>query len=128
MTIEQITYTALVQSAALAAYVAEAGSPSVYRVYPEAAPQSSVFPLVTYSCVAEEAVKCLDGSSNLKRSVVQVDCFSESIVTASAMGDAVEAALFGNFSTFRGIKEARSVFFDEEFRMFVVSQDFAIWA
>lgn len=128
MTIEQTTYTALAQSAALAAYVAEAGSPSLFRIYPEAAPQSSAFPLVTYSCITEDAVKCLDGSSTLKRSLMQVDCFADSVVTAGAMADAVEAALFGNFAAFKGLKQTRSVYFDEEFRVFVVSQDFAIWA
>lgn len=127
MSVESITYDALVGSAALRAYVEDAGSPSAWRVYPEGAPQETLFPLVTYEVVMTEHVRSLDGNSNVLRALVQVDCYALTLPTAVAMADAAQAALFGNFGTFKGLQQDRSNQFDAEQRVYVVSQDFALW-
>lgn len=127
MSVELIVYNALVSSG-VAAYVEDVGSPSPFRIYPEAAPQEALFPLVVYRIIAREAVKNLDGSAGLARTVVQVDCVALSVLTAAQMGDLVNASMFGNFATFSGLEQDRRNFFDNEQGVFVCSQDFAIWA
>lgn len=127
MAVELIVYQALAASG-VAAYVADVGSPTPFRIYPEAAPQATLYPLVVYRIVGHEPVACLDGSSNLARTVVQVDCYALTLLTALAMADAVALAMFGNFATFKGIAQARRNGFDENERVYYVSQDFAVWA
>jgi hypothetical protein len=127
MSAESVTYAALTGSAALRAYTEDTGSPSTWRIYPESAPQETLFPLVTYELVMTEPVKCLDGTSNLMRALVQVDCHALTLPVAIAMADAASAALFGNFGTFRGLQQDRTNQFDVEQRIYTVSQDFALW-
>lgn len=129
MSVESIIYTQLAASDALEMYVGEGGSPfTSWRIYPDTAPQTAIFPLVTYTVMAVDHVASLDGSSGLARAMVEVECFALTLATALAMADAVSAALFGNFATFKGIQQDRSWRFDEEQRIFVASQDFAIWS
>lgn len=127
MAIEQVVYQALAASG-VAAYVADPGSPTPLRIFPEAAPQTTLFPLVVYRIVAQEAVACLDGDSGIARTIVQVDCYALTLLTAIAMADAVRLAMFGNFATFKGIAQGRRNGFDEGERVHYVSQDFAVWA
>jgi hypothetical protein len=127
VSVESIVYTALAASG-VGLYVEDVGSPTPYRIYPEVAPQSTLFPLVIYRVVAQDPQRSVGGDSGIARTVVQVDCYALSLLTAVAMADAVKLAMFGNFSTFNGLAQDRRNDFDEEQRVFRVSQDFAVWA
>jgi len=124
---DQAVYTALMGSAGLQPYIAESGSPSDYRVFAEVAPQDTLFPLVVYRMVADQPFHSLSGSSNLRRALVQVDCYAATYVDAVTMGEAVFAVLSGNYTDFKGLAQDRRTMFDENSRVFSVSQDFAVW-
>lgn len=128
MSVESVVFVALCASGA-ASSVANADSPTTYRVYPVVAPQTTSFPLIVYDMIAQERAKSLGGGvSDLARTLVQVDCYAHDFATALAMADAVTAALDGNFATFKGIHQNRQNIFDADQRLYRVSQDFAVWA
>lgn len=128
MSIESTIYAALVASGA-AALVANAGSPTTWRIYAEAAPQTTQFPVIVYNIIGQEQARSLGGGpASIARTLVQVDCYAKTQADALAMADAVTLALYGNFATFAGIHQNRQNLYDEQQRLFRVSQDFAIWA
>lgn len=127
MTPSQATYAALLSSAPLLARVVEPGSPSDYRVFAEIAPQDTTFPLVVYRMIADAPVHSLGGASNLRRTLVQVDCYAATYAEAVAMGEDVAAVLVGNFTDLKGLQQDSRSMFDENSRVFSVSQDFAVW-
>lgn len=128
MSVESLVFSAVAASGA-AAYVVNAGSPSTWRIYPDAAPQTTVFPVIVYNVNSQEQAKSLGGGpSSIARSMVQVDCYAKTLAQALAMADEVTLALHGNFDSFKGLHQNRFNLFDEQQRLYRVSQDFAIWA
>lgn len=128
MGIESTVYAALIASGA-AAMVANAGSPTTWRIYPEAAPQTTQFPVIVYNVIGQEQARSLGGGpASIARTLVQVDCYARTQADALAMADAVTLALYGNFASFAGLHQNRQNLYDEEQRLYRVSQDFAIWA
>jgi hypothetical protein len=128
MSIESIVFSALAGSGA-GALVANPDSPTTYRIYPEAAPQTTGWPVIVYNIIGQEQAKSLGGGpASIARTLVQVDSYAKTQASARAIADAVTLALFGNFATFSGLHQNRQNLYDEQQRLFRVSQDFAIWA
>lgn len=127
MSVESVVYAALTGSAALSAYVQESGSPTTWRIYPEAAGQESQFPMVTWEVMSTDPVSSMDGSSTLVRALVSVECCASTLATAMSMADAVVAALFTNAADFNGLQQDRANDYDSEQRVWIVRTDFAVW-
>lgn len=128
MSVESIVFAALTASGA-GALVANPDSPTTYRIYADAAPQTTQFPVIVYNVIGQEQARSLGGGpASIARTLVQVDCYAKTQAAALALADAVTLALYGNFASFSGVHQNRQNLYDEQQRLFRVSQDFAIWA
>jgi hypothetical protein len=104
-----------------------ASSPPEYRIYLEAAPQDSAYPMIVFRMVDQMDVQTLGGKADLARAYIQIDCYSPSYTTALAMESAVVTAFAGNFAGFKGLVEGRGAEFIEDQKVYAISRDFALW-
>lgn len=92
MSIETTLYAALIADSGVTALVAS-GSPLVYRIYPQIAPDNAAVPYITYQVVATEAHNKLAGAPDTERKVVQINCIANTYASAKGVSEAVKSAL-----------------------------------
>lgn len=93
------------------------------RVYPLVAPQDATYPLLVYTCVADEKFWGVDNYQGIARIRVQVDAYAETYAAANALQAQVQAALVANLGR---IVDVRLVLtdFEEETRLYRVAVDY----
>ena len=103
------------------------------RIYPTRLPQNPAFPAMTYSQIAGPQIATLEGCV-AHNPHFQINCFSETYLTALQLADAVEDSI----NLFMGvmnseeivsasIKMNREDIFEENVDDYRVALDFSIW-
>ena len=94
MSIEATIYSTLTTDATVAGLVGS-GSPTVYRVYPNLAPDGVAVPYVTYELVAYTSYDYVSGAPTAHRKVFQINCISDDFDEAKTLVEAARSALEG---------------------------------
>lgn len=75
------------------------------RMYPDILPQDTAFPSIVYAVISDITEHHLSAASNVSRSLIQIDCFASSRLSANALAEAVRAEMDG----YRGSAGSESV-------------------
>ena len=92
MSIEATIYSTLTADATVAGLVGS-GSPTVYRVYPNLAPDGVAVPYITYEMVTYSSYDYVSGNPTAHRKTIQINCISDDFDEAKTLVEAVRAAL-----------------------------------
>lgn len=101
-------------------------------IFPHTIPQNESLPAITYFVDEDLPEPILDGSSSLRVSRFNVDCWSHKYTEAHALADAVEAVLVGFTGVFGTDNaghirlERRFDLFETETKLYRVSMQFFI--
>ncbi len=63
------------------------------HVYPDAAPQDTPLPLVTYKTIDREPLNTLQGYAGITRSIIRFDCWAKTKAEALSLAASVVAAI-----------------------------------
>lgn len=122
MTFGEKLRTALLRNAAVVTAVNS-------RVFPVRLPSDVTLPAIRYSVVSDIPTNSLAGSTGkLRKARVQIDCYARTYLDAQELADAVAGALatitdFG----FTSMQLSRRDQYEDESKLFGVSQDFSMW-
>jgi len=103
------------------------------RMFPLRAPDTAVFPLITYQRIGGDRDSTHDGNSGLDNSRIQFSCWSESYLVAKNLALEVVKALTGRAGPMGGtVRVASDVdneldLFDPETKLYSVIVDVSFW-
>ena len=121
MTFEADLKSHLQADASIAALVAD-------RIWPIVRAQGSSLPAITYQRVAGTPQSDLDGDDgDLIEVRVQIDCWARGFEDVRTLAELVRVRLQTAASTFRGRLLFDQDFYEDDVKVFRVSQDFALW-
>lgn len=89
MSIETVLYSTLAGDATVSAIVGT-------KIYPHPAPPGVAKPLISYFLVSGTREHTLIGVNDMKRKLIQINCYSDTYSGAKTLGAAVDSALQGN--------------------------------
>lgn len=124
MTIEQSLFTALSDSASVAALIGNGDSPTTVRLYPEVAPDEVTRPYAVYSVISAVKPMTFSGRSTLENARIQIDCYSDTYAEARTLSDTILAAVDDGMSL--GDNQA-TTFYEREPRLHRFSLDLSLW-
>lgn len=87
------------------------------------AAQNTNPPYIAWQRVISTTNNSLRGASDVQNTRVQIDAYATSYTAADALGSAIEAAVVG----IGAIKISEQDFFEDDTRLYRVSQDFSLW-
>jgi len=90
------------------------------------APQNTVPPYIVWGRVTSVTNNAMEGASTLQNTRVQIDVYATSYATADATAAAIEAAISASGLT--SVKLSEQDFYEDDTKLYRVSQDFSIWA
>lgn len=93
------------------------------EVYALVAPESTQYPAIVYTPIAQEHIFGLDGPHGLQRVRVQVDTYARTYQEALLLQDQVFDALLANKSTVADVRMGLSEF-EAQARLYRVSVDY----
>lgn len=126
MTLGRYLRLVLTADAAVAALAAD-------RVYTEVLPQAPAVPAVVFTEVAGDEDYALDGPTGASSRRVQVDAWAKTRAEATALANAVKAALSGHAGAAAGFAVEGAFLlserwdFDAETSLYRTSQDYEMW-
>lgn len=100
------------------------------RVSPGVMPQGQPVPAIVYTVIINQPLQVLEGSSDVRRAIVQLDCYAKHYRQVQGLADAVEAA-FATLSTLapfpRAIQRRREDVYDDPSEFFHVRMEYSYW-
>lgn len=131
---KQDLYDYLNGTPGVTAVFADAGSPTLVRIYPQILPQRPTYPAATYQLVGRQRQGLLNATTgSLKRSSVSVDVYAKTSEDVKTGSDAISAALL-DFRGQMGSTHVNRVALDNEIDLtdvepglFRNSMSFTIW-
>lgn len=136
--IENALYARLASYSAVSALVADAVSPTTYRIYPLVIPQhvqgeAAQQPSIVYSKDSVERQVLFIGTNNVVRVSFQIDCYAVSHIAALTLAAAVRSALLDYAGVSAGVV-IRASSLENEFSavdpepgLYRVVQSWSIW-
>jgi hypothetical protein len=93
--LEQELFTYLSNRPAILALLSADGTLANCRIFPDQAPQSAIFPRVTYQRISDVGIDHMGGGSDLSHALFQVDVWAMSSADRKAVSNAVRSVLHG---------------------------------
>jgi hypothetical protein len=104
------------------------------RIYPIVAPESPVYPLVTFAEIAHDKVKTSGGTSgNMNEALYQFSCWADTYASARAVANQVITALEDYSGTYDSTTiqfsyyDSENEMFEPTTKKFNIPIDFTIW-
>lgn len=96
------------------------------RIFPVLLPQGVAFPSITYQRVSGDREYNLSGYSTLENPRIQIDIWSTSYGISKDLGGKVKTAMDAA-TTFKSIMITDQDMYEDEIKIYRVSQDYSIW-
>jgi len=125
MNVEQTVTATLANDTGVKALVNPSSTRVDNGVYPLQMSQPLVLPAVVYQRVANAPQNGVDGYHNLEQVRVQVDCWDKTYLGAKALAAAVRVAMMT--TPLYGLFLMDLDGYDNETKLYRVTQDFSIW-
>lgn len=90
------------------------------------AAQSPVPPYIVWQRVISSTNNSTTGASNIQNTRVQIDAYARDYAGADALATAIEAAVIASGLT--GVKLTEQDFFEDDTKLYRISQDFSLWS
>ena len=89
------------------------------------AAQNTVAPYIVWQRVVSTINNSTLGVSDVQNTRVQIDAYAREYPVVDALACAIAAAIAGGFN---GVKLSEQDFFEDETRLYRISQDFSVWS
>jgi hypothetical protein len=90
------------------------------------AAQGTVAPYIVWARVVSTTNNSLAGASNVQNTRVQIDAYAFDYLAVDAIATAIESAIAG--SGISSIKLTEQDFFEDDTKLYRISQDFSLWS
>lgn len=114
MSAESVLYSILSSAPSVSELV---GSGASARIYPDAMPEGTAYPVVVFSRAGTQPITTIDGIKHGEFATLSLQCWALTRASADALGDAIEAGLLSAGE----LADAREGAFDPEAGLFATT-------